>query len=111
MTTFGLILLLFIILIFSQIILRGGFLIIPGVLLILLALGAAVMVGFQVYSKSLKAKLDEKLLDSGKPLSIGSEPTFTPRGSITEGTTELLFRDQPAQTRQLNGESASGELI
>src|SRR6267378_2314697 len=50
LTTFGLILLLFIILVFSQIILKGGLLIVPGTLLILLAVGGGAMGIFQMYS-------------------------------------------------------------
>jgi len=92
LTTFGLILLLFMILIFSQMILRGGFLIIPGALLILLAVGAAVMVGFAVYSKSLKARLaDQPLLPATEPLSLATPATPPlPPPSVSENTTELL---------------------
>jgi hypothetical protein len=91
-TTFGLILLLFIILVFSQIILKGGLLIIPGTLLILLAIGAGAMATFQVYSKSLKEKLEEKPLPpSKKPVTIGAAAAYPlPPQSVSEGTTELL---------------------
>jgi len=92
LTTFGLILLLFIILVFSQMILKGGLLIIPGTLLILLAIGAGAMGCFQVYSKSLKAKLEERSVPrSTEPLSLEiSDRTPLAPASVSEGTTELL---------------------
>jgi hypothetical protein len=99
-TTFGLILLLFIILVFSQIILRGGLLIIPGTLLILLAIGASAMVTFQVYSKSLKEQLEEKPLPpSNTPLAIGAADTYPlPPRSVSERTTELLEMEKSPET-------------
>jgi hypothetical protein len=48
--TFGLILLLFIIVVVSQMIMKGGALIGVGLLLILLAIGAGIMGVFQAYS-------------------------------------------------------------
>lgn len=98
LTTFGLILLLLIILVFSQMILKGGLLIIPGTLLILLAIGAGTMGAFQLYSKSLKSKLEEKPLPpSTGPISIkGSDAVPLVPNSVCEGTTELL---EPAKRR------------
>jgi len=101
---FGLILLLFIIVVFSQMILKGGLLIIPGVLLILLAFGAGAMAFFQGYSKSLKAKLEDKTLPrSGESASVSAYSTLPlPPGSISEGTTELLAPAKGAETGQIN---------
>ena len=104
LTTFGVILLLFIILIFSQIILKGGLLIIPGTLLILLAFGAGVMVFFQVYSKSLKAKLEEPSLPrSTEPLSTETSRRIPlAPASVSEGTTELLAPTKGVVTGEIN---------
>jgi len=98
LTTFGLILLLLIIVVFSQMILKGGLLIIPGTLLILLAIGAGAMGVFQMYSKSLKAKLEEKPLPTSTgPISIKASEAFPlAPNSVCEGTTELL---EPAKSR------------
>ena len=91
LSTFALILILLIVLVFSQIILKGGLLIVPGTLLILLALGAGAMAFFQVYSKSLKAKLKERLPPSSGPLRVGAPDTYPlPPQSVGERTTELL---------------------
>jgi len=104
LATFGVILLLFVVLVFSQMILKGGLLIIPGTLLILLAFGAGAMGFFQVYSKSLKAKLEERSLQrETEPLSIET-PDRMPLapGSVSEGTTELLAPAKGADTGQIN---------
>ena len=100
LTTFGLVLLLFIVLVFSQIILKGGLLIVPGTLLILLAVGGGAMGIFQMYSKSLKAKLEEKPLPpSNTPLTIGAAGTHPlPPRSVSEGTTELLEMKKSPET-------------
>jgi hypothetical protein len=92
LTTFGLVLLLFIIIVFTQIILKGGLLIVPGVLLILLALGAGAMAVFQGYSKSLKARLEERPLPpSTGPLSIARTEAIPAQvHSVTERTTALM---------------------
>jgi zinc ribbon protein len=92
LATFGLILLLLIVVVFSQMILKGGTLIIPGVLLILLTIGAGVMGVFQVYSKSLKAKLEARPLPPAtKPLTIRGSGTYPlPPESVGERTTELF---------------------
>ena len=104
LTTFGLILLLFIIIVFTQMILKGGLLIIPGALLILLAIGAGAMAVFQGYSKSLKAKLTERPLPpSTELLTIGATDTHAlPPQSVSEGTTELLERAGNAETGPIN---------
>jgi hypothetical protein len=101
LTTFALVLLLFIAIVFTQIVIHGGALSILGIVLILLALGAAAMAGFQVYSKSLKAKLDEKSSPrSGTPPAIGGAPS---PASVSEGTTELLSSGRTPETTQLRG--------
>src|SRR6266851_3652110 len=88
--TFGLILLLFIIVVFSQMILKGGALIGVGLLLILLAIGAGIMGVFQAYSKSLKEKLAHPPLlksdesDEARKIEAYREPVPT----ITDRTTE-----------------------
>jgi hypothetical protein len=100
LATFGLILITLIVVVFSQIILKGGLLIIPGVLLILLAAGAGAMGIFQAYSKSLKAKLGERPLpDSTEPLAIGAPAPYPlPLRSVSEGTTELLEMKKSPET-------------
>jgi hypothetical protein len=106
LTTFALVLLLFIAIVFTQIVIHGGALSILGIVLILLALGAAAMAGFQVYSKSLKAKLDENSLPrSDTPPSISGAPL--PPASVSEGTTELLSSGRTPQTNQLNGRTTT----
>lgn len=104
LTTFGLILVLFVILVFTQMILKGGILIIPGALLILLAVGAGAMGLFQGYSKSLKARLGERLLPrSNTPLPIATPDTFPlPPQSISEPTTELLEMTRSAETGRID---------
>jgi hypothetical protein len=91
---FGLALVLFIALVFSQIILKGGILILPGSILILLAGAAGVMGYFYASAKSLKQKLAEPQLPQpiGRPLSGESiDPTMLrSSASVTEQTTKLL---------------------
>jgi len=102
--TFGLILLLFIIVVFSQMILKGGALIGVGMLLILLAIGAGVMGLFQAYSKSLKEKLANPPLP--KPAESGAarelEAFRAPVPTITDRTTELLVPAKGAETGKMN---------
>lgn len=100
LTTFGLILLSLIVIVFSQMILRGGILIIPGTLLILLAIGAGVMGVFQMYSKSLKAKLEARPLPpANMPLTIEAADAYPlPPKSVSEGTTELLEMTKSPET-------------
>lgn len=100
LSTFGMVLLTLIVIVVFKMILVGGLLLIPGSLLILLALGAGAMGGFQVYSKSLKAKLEEKALPlSNTPLPIGAADTYPlPPRSVSEGTTELLESSRSAET-------------
>jgi hypothetical protein len=103
LVTFGLILLTLIIAVFSQMILKQRALVIPGLFLILLAIGAAVMGLFQTYSKSLKAKLEEKPLprtgsDETKKLEMYREPVPT----VTDRTTELLVPEKAADTGKID---------
>ena len=103
LVTFGLILLLLIVVVFSQMILRGGA--IPGLLMILLAIGAAVMGLFQTYSKSLMAKL----ANPPRPLDVpGSGETRKldayrePAPTVTDRTTELLVPAKGADTGKMD---------
>lgn len=102
--TFGLILLLFIILVFTQMIMKGGALIPVGLLLVLLAIGAGIMGLFQGYAKSLKEKLANQPLpkpnesDETQKLSAFREPV----NSITDRTTELLTPMKNADTGKMN---------
>jgi hypothetical protein len=104
LTTFGLILLLLIIVVFTQMILKGGLLIVPGALLILLAIGAGAMAVFQVYSKSLKAKLADRPMPppATDPLPIEKPGTFDAQiVSVTERTTALLDQNEHAKTTDI----------
>jgi len=89
--------------VFSQMILKGGSMIIPGTLLILLAIGAAAMGLFQTYSKSLKEKLEKPSLpgrpeaDEARRLDSYREPVPT----ITERTTELLAQPKGVETGKI----------
>ena len=100
LSTFGLVLLTLIVIVVVKMILVGGLLIIPGTLLILLAIGAGAMGTFQMFSKSLKAKLEDKPLPpSNTPLTIGTADTYPlPPQSVSEGTTELLETSKSAET-------------
>jgi len=105
LVTFLLILLTLIIVVFSQMILKQSALVIPGLLLILLAIGAAVMGLFQTYSKSLMAKL----ANPPRPLDVpGSAETRKldayrePVPTVTEGTTELLTTAKGADTGKMD---------
>jgi hypothetical protein len=104
LVTFGLILLTLIVVVFAAMVLKGGaIVVIPGLLLILLAIGAGVMGLFQTYSKSLKAKLEEQSLprtgsDETKKLEIYREPAPT----VTDRTTELLAPASGAETGKID---------
>jgi len=102
--TFGLILILFIILVFTQMIMKGGALIPVGLLLILLAIGAGIMGLFQGYSKSLKEKLANPPLP--KPAKSGEARELDafrePVNSITDRTTELLSPVKSTDTGKMN---------
>jgi hypothetical protein len=89
MLTFGLILLLLIAIVFALMILKGGVLILPGSILILLAIGAGVMGYFQSSAKLLKQKLAQPQLPSPTPPTIEVSGSM-PVGSITDRTTVLL---------------------
>lgn len=107
LTTFGLVLLTLIVIVFTKMILEGGALIIPGSLLILLAIGAGAMGTFQMYSKSLKAKLEERPLQHPTgPLSIDrTEALPVQVSSVTERTTALLDEDLSGDTADVSGRS------
>lgn len=105
--TFGLILLTLIVVVFLLMVLKGGAIVIPGLLLILLAIGAGVMGLFQAYSKSLKAKLEEKPLSraAGRPepdrlreIDVYREPVPT----VTDRTTELLAPARDVETGEID---------
>jgi cation transport ATPase len=103
LVTFGLILLLMIVVVFLQMILKGGAIV--GLLLILLAIGAAVMGLFQTYSKSLMAKLT----NPPRPLDVpGSNATRKLEGhrepvpTVTDRTTELLVPTRTADTGKMD---------
>lgn len=107
LVTFGLILLLMIIVVFSQMIMKGRAMVIPGLLLILLAIGAAAMGLFQTYSKSLKEKLANPPLphapdlpgsDEARKLGAYREPVPT----VTDRTTELLVPAKTADTGKMD---------
>jgi hypothetical protein len=107
LVTFLLILLTLIVVVFSQMILKQKALLIPGLLLILLAIGAAVMGLFQTYSKSLMAKLANPtrprsfdLPGSGEMRRL--EGHREPVPAVTEGTTELLAPAKSADTGKMN---------
>ena len=102
---FGLILVLFIILIFTQMILRGGILILPGSILILLAAAAGVMGYFQASAKTLKKKLGApQLTRPAEPLTTGSliDARLTQSASVTEHTTELLVEQNDRSRKTAN---------
>jgi hypothetical protein len=107
LVTFGLILLLMIFVVFSQMILKQRALVIPGLLLILLAIGAAVMGLFQTYSKSLMQKLANPPRPRAAELP-GSDETRKldayrePVPTITDRTTELLVPARGADTGKMD---------
>jgi hypothetical protein len=102
---FGLILILFIAIVFSQIILKGGLLILPGSLLILLAVAAGVMGYFQSSAKSLKQKLGEPQLPQPTEQPITGEAIdpsmFRSAASVTEQTTKLLAEQDDRSTHEI----------
>ena len=107
LVTFLLILLTLIIVVFSQMILKQSALVIPGLLLILLAIGAAVMGLFQTYSKSLMAKLanppQPRSLDlpgSGETRKL--EGHREPVPTVTDRTTELLVPAKGVDTGKMD---------
>ena len=105
LVTFGLILLTMIVVVISQMIMKGR--VIPGVLIILLAIGAAMMGLFQTYSKSLKEKLEEKALPRAakSPEPQGApelEAYREPVPTVTDRTTELLVPAKVADTGKMD---------
>lgn len=107
LVTFGLILILMIFVVFSQMILKQRALVIPGLLLILLAIGAAVMGLFQTYSKSLMQKLANPPRPRAADLP-GSEETRKldafrePVPTVTDRTTELLVPAKAVETGKMD---------
>ena len=108
LSTFGLLLLTLIVVVFNQMILKGGAIALAGLLIILFTMGAAIMGGFQTYSKSLKDKLakqplraptEEPLPDTAEKLGPFREPVV----SITDHTTELLTATRSAETGKTDG--------
>jgi len=105
LSTFGLILVTLIVIITREMFVKGGK-ILPGLFLILIAIGAALMGGFMTYSKSLK----EKLLSRPLPPPTRSESDETPKlesyrepvPSVAERTTELLAARQAPETERLD---------
>src|SRR5262245_65546966 len=102
LATISLVLLLFMVLVVSQIIMKGGLLIIPGTLLILLALGALLLGILQTHSKNLKAKLEERSVPHPLPAGV-PDASGLPLASVSEGTTELLPSRKNAETGRING--------
>jgi hypothetical protein len=106
LVTFGLILLTLIFVVFSQIV-RSSANLIPGALMVLLAIGAAVMGLFLTYSKSLTEKLanltmpravDQPRTDQTRKLEGYREPVPT----VTDRTTELLVAAKAADTGKMD---------
>jgi RNA polymerase subunit RPABC4/transcription elongation factor Spt4 len=101
MVAFGLVIALFVFLVVSQIMMKGGLLILLGSLLILLAIGALTMVYFHASAKSLKEKLAEKKLSPASTQPATEMTDRRPLISITENTTELLSASKAPSTRDL----------
>jgi len=87
--TMGLILALLITIVFIAMILVGRILILPGSILILLAIGAGVMGYLQTSAKLLKQKLAAPQLPGPDHPAIEASAAI-PAGSVTDRTTELL---------------------
>ena len=98
-TTFGLILLVFLEIFFTPIILRGGILPLLGVLLAGAAIGAGVMVYFQVSAKALKEKIERPVLPHVS-LSLDASNLRVP-DSITDRTTQLLTESKTRSTNEM----------
>jgi hypothetical protein len=97
--TFGLILVSLITIVFILMILKGGLLIIPGSVAILLAVGTGVMGYFQTSSKMLKQKLAQtKLPQSAEQVGL---PIFHSPASVTEQTTGLLNEREDRSTDKI----------
>jgi hypothetical protein len=105
LSAFGLSLVLFIGLVFSQMILKGGFLILLGSILILLAVAAGVMAYFLVSAQLLKQKLAEPQLARPTDRLLSGEsvdpPMFRSAASVTEHTTKLLTEDDDRATDEI----------
>ena len=97
--TFGLILLLFLEILFTPIILKGGILPLLGVFLILAAIGGGVMVYFQISAKSLKDRIARPMLLPNVELSFDESNLRAP-DSITDRTTELLTESKVRSTER-----------
>jgi flagellar basal body-associated protein FliL len=81
-------------------ILKGGFLILLGSILILLALAAGVMAYFLVSATLLKQKLAEPQLPQPSENPIES-PMLPPLVSVTEQTTKLLTEPDDRATHEI----------
>jgi len=95
MTIFGVIILATILIVFQQMILKGGGVALAGLLIILLMIGAGLMGGLQTYSKLLKEKLAKPRLPAprdSRPAETTGQlgPYREPVASITDRTTALL---------------------
>ncbi|HEX3084718.1 MAG TPA: hypothetical protein VHP99_09375, partial [Pyrinomonadaceae bacterium] len=99
LVAFGLILVSLITIVFTLIILKGGLLIIPGSIAILLARGAGVMGYFQTSSKMLKQKLAQPQLP--QPAEQIGLPMFQSPASVTEQTTGLLGEREDRSTDKI----------
>lgn len=97
---FGMSLVLFIALIFSQMVLKGGFITLLGLVLILLAVAAGVMACFFASAHSLKQKLAEPQLPqpTESPIESPGLPQFA---SVTEQTTKLLAEADDRVTHEI----------
>jgi hypothetical protein len=100
LSAFGLSLVLFIGLVVSQMIMKGGFLILLGSILILLALAAGVMAYFLVSATLLKQKLAKPQLPQPNENPIES-PMLPPLVSVTEQTTKLLAEQDDRATHEI----------
>ena len=101
--TGALLLLLLSFVVFYQMILKGGAIALAGLLIIVFALGAGIMGGFQTYSKHLKEKLAQRpSLPSSEPPPLDTARTLdadrVPVTSITDRTTELLTPTESPQS-------------
>ena len=107
LSTFALLLLTLIVVVFNQMIMKGGAIAWAGLLMILFTLGAAVMGGFQTYSKSLKEKLAQRPLPPlAEPSPIDATSKLgayrAPGPSITDRTTELLSTSKSPDSGEIS---------
>ena len=108
LSTFALLLLTLMLVVFNQMNMKGGAIAWAGLLIILFTMGAAIMGGFQTYSKSLKEKLAQRPLPAPteQPRADTVErlaPYREPLPSITDRTTELLTVAKGVETGKIDG--------